>query len=445
MNTLQLNLTFATILIAIQVICQTTFARDYIEDETTAPTSVENVDDPITYGLEKKKKEVPKLNRFIRDLPPFLRDASLTPHPRTYFFNRNTERETDAEAITLGGELRFLSGKYKDAFRIGASYYFSHAIHEEDGDRTLLLDEDSDDLSTLGKLYAEISMGDTFLRLFRQSFNLPYVNKQDNRMIPVTHEAYILAKDGKTLDFIIGHVSQLKQRNAEGFISLAEAAGADGSGKGMQMAGARYHLDDNSSIGAINYYTEDVLNIFYSEFNFTKELSEEITTRVSAQFSHQKSVGDELIGEFDTNHYGIQLQADYRNAILTLAATNTGSGASIQSPFGGRPGFLSLMLLDFDRANEIGFLTGLSYDLSNWGFPSLSGFAKFAWGHNARDASTGQSSPNASEYNFTLDFKPKTGLLDGLWLRLRHARADFSGGVYFEDTRIILNYELPLY
>lgn len=419
-------------------------ARDYIEDETTTPKSVENIDDPITYGLEKKEERLLKLKHFIKDLPPFLRDAYLRPRMRTYFFNRNTESETDPEAITLGGELQFLSGKFKDTFEIGASYYFSHGIHEDDGDQTLLLDEDGNDLSTLGNLYAAAYYKDSFLRLFRQSFNLPYVNKQDNRMIPVTHEAYILAKDGKTIDFIVGHVSQLKQRNAEGFISMAEAAGAVGSGKGMQMAGARYHLEDNSSIGAINYYTEDTLNIFYSELNFTKELSDEITTRVSAQFSHQKSIGDELIGEFDTNNYGVQFQSDYRNAILTLAATNTGSGAAIRSPFGGRPGFLSLMLLDFDRANEIGFLTGLSYDLSNWGFPSVSGFAKFAWGHNAEDASTGQSLPDASEYNVTLDFKPKTGLLNGAWLRLRHARADFVGGGFTEDTRIILNYELPL-
>lgn len=103
------------------------------------------------------------------------------------------------------------------------------------------------------------------------------------------------------------------------------------------------------------------------------------------------------------------------------------------------------MIQDFDRANEQGLLAGLSYNFSRWGLPGLSGFTKFAWGKNAEDANTGQSLPDESEYDITLDFRPKTGRFDGYWLRVRHARADFDGGDYIKDTRIIFNYELPFH
>lgn len=270
------------------------------------------------------------------------------------------------------------------------------------------------------------------------------MNRQDNRIIPNTHEAYVLSRDGAAMDFIVGHVSQIKTRNSEGFISMAEAAGASGKGDGLHMLGARYHPNENFDIGAINYNTEDVLNIFYSEFNYATEITDEISAKVSGQYTNQSSVGDELIGEFDTHHLGVRFQADYRNAILTLAASNTGSDAAIRSPFGGRPGYLSLMLQDFDRANENGYLIGLSYDFSRWGLPGLSGYINYAEGNNAEDPLTGVDLPDLSEYDITVDIKPQANFFNGFWLRLRHARADFEGGAYTKDNRIILNYELPL-
>ena len=420
------------------------FARDYVDDETTSPKTVEDIIDPFELGLEPRKKLLPKLEQLFEDTPPFLRDAYLTPHLRGYSFSRNTDNESDPDTIALGGEIRFLSGQIMETFKLGASYYISHGIHENDGEDTLPLGSNASDINTLGQLYLDVEVKDALVRLYRQSFSLPYLNKQDNRMVPNTHEAYVVTRDNTNLDFILGHVSQIKTRNSEGFISMAEAAGANGKSNGLHMLGARYNLDDSFNIGAITYYTEDVSNIFYSEFNYTKIITDGITAKLSGQYTQQESVGDEHIGEFDTHHIGMQVQAGYKNAILTLAATNTGSDAAIRSPFGGRPGYLSLMLQDFDRANETGFLVGLSYDFSRWGLPGLSGYINYAEGDTAEDPVTGIDLPDLSEYDITIDIKPTAGVFNGLWLRLRHARADFDGGIYTKDNRVILNYEMPL-
>ena len=421
----------------------TVWSNDYIDAENTARKSVEEIDDSLGYGLEEKPIRYLFLGEWIDNLPTFLRESSLTPHFRLYGFDRDRKIGQESEAITYGGEIRFVSGLVADYFRIGTSFFTSQGIHDENGEDTLLLGDNGSNINTLGTLYLDVDLDNAYLRFFRQTFNLPYLNRQDSRMIPNTHEAYVYARSSKNVDFTFGHVSQIKQRNAESFISMAESAGAEGSGKGTTMAGARYVFDNNLSLGALNLYTDDVFNIFYSEFSFVKEITNGVSSRVTGQFTHQKSVGDDLIGEFDTNHYGIRFQTDYRNAILTLAATNTGEGAAIISPYGGRPGFLSLMLQNFDRANETGLLAGLSYDFSAIGLPGLSAFSNFAWGNNAKDANTGRSLPDVDEYNFTIDYRPEDGLLSGLWLRLRHARADFEGGNYTEDTRAILNYELP--
>lgn len=421
------------------------YAGDYIDDIIVSPKTVEEIEDPLEYGLKPEEKPEVKYKKGLEELPEFLRDSSITTHFRSYGFSRDNESDSDPDAFAIGGELRFFSGLLKNTFRIGASYYLSHGIHEDEGEKTQLLNSRGGGINKLGELYLAATVDEYSARLYRQSFSLPYLNKQDSRMVPNTHEAYVIQYDGEQLDSIAGHVTQIKKRNAQRFTSMAEAAGATNSSKGTFMAGARYNLNSDINIGAINYFTDDVFNIFYSEFNYSNKLTKEISTKITGQFTHQKSVGDTLIGEFDTNHYGLQLKASYQHAILTLAATNTGSGAEIISPFGGRPGFLSLMLSDFDRANEQGVLAGLSYDFSKWGLPGLSSFAKFAWGKNAKEASSGQNLPDLNEYNLTIDYKPARSWLNGLWLRLRHARSDFEGGSYTKDTRVILNYEFPLY
>ena len=74
----------------------------------------------------------------------------------------------------------------------------------------------------------------------------------------------------------------------------------------------------------------------------------------------------------------------------------------------------------------------------------MSAFTNFAWGNNAEDNVTKESLPDATEYNFTMDYRPKSGALNGLWLRMRYAYVDFEGGESTEDKQVILNYSLPL-
>ncbi len=433
-------------------------ADEYGRYEDVTPPTVKKDKDSLESGLEEKKILLPKLGDWIEELPKFWSKSSLTPHFRAYSFSRDFSDDEDPEAIAMGGEIRYRSAQIFDRFNIGASYYISHGIHDNGVDGTLLLGSNTSDLNVLGQLYLEAQIKDFRLRLYRQAFDLPYLNKQDSRMIPNTHEAVAITREGNTVNFIAGQVTDIKRRDSESFISMAEAAGVgdpDRGGRlgdleseendierGTSMAGMRYRLGGNTSIGAINYYTWDTFNIFYSEFNFLKEWNEEIASKINMQFTHQDSVGDDLIGEFNTNHYGVRVRTSYKNTILTLAATNTGTGRDIQSPFGGRPSYLSLMRRDFDRANEVGFLVGLSYDFSKLGLPGLSAFTNFAWGNNAENPDTDENLPDATEYDFTVDYRPTSGLLNGIWLRTRYAYVDFEGGEDTQDVRVILNYEL---
>lgn len=436
-------LAFSLIFILLVPVISVVQASGYIRDEgVTSPNVTQEADD-FSYALTKREKMRLKFGGWFESLPSFFSESTLTPHFRAYSFDRKKSDAKDPNAVAIGGELEFLSGMIDETFQLGASYYLSHGIDDNGEDGTLLLGSDQSDINVLGQLYLDVNFKDHKFRVYRQAFGLPYLNEHDSRMVPNTHEAYALSHRGDTIGYIAGHVTKMKQRDSESFNSMSEVAGSNGRKRGTSMAGARYRFNDDENIGAINYYTWDTFNIFYTELNLTQGWTDKFATKFSGQFTHQKSVGDELIGEFDTHQVGFQARTSYRNAKFTLAATNTGSDSAIKSPFGGRPSYLSIQIQDFDRANETGVLAGFLYNFEDFNLPEIQFFTNLAWGYNAEDSETGDDLPDQAEYDFTLDYKIDSGVLDGFWLRARYAYVDFEGGESIEDKRIILNYSLP--
>ena len=75
-------------------------------------------------------------------------------------------------------------------------------------------------------MYGELKYDNYDATVGRQSLDLPYVNKEDNREVPNTFEAYRLVGRYRQVQFIAGYVDKIKRRNSSTFISMAKAAGA---------------------------------------------------------------------------------------------------------------------------------------------------------------------------------------------------------------------------
>ncbi|MGI9288487.1 MAG: OprD family outer membrane porin, partial [Pseudomonadales bacterium] len=177
-------------------------------------------------------------------------------------------------------------------------------------------------------------------------------------------------------------------------------------------------------------------------------LGDELDFRVSVQYTRQSSTGDELIGDFNTDSGGVQLALGWQDFIFKVAGTVTSNDFGVQKPWGGTPSYLSIQRLDFDRAGERAYLLGVAYNADRW-IKGLSGFATFAFGSDAEVAETGIDLPDRNEFDFTIDYKPKNGILRGFWIR---ARANFIategddediGDI--RDFRVIVNYPIRLF
>ncbi len=396
------------------------------------------------YEVEPEVPSIfPGLRERMRNLPPFLRDAKLDFKFRTYYWDRTRPDGTENRAWAGGGNLvAFKSGKWLDRLSVGASYYGSFAIDApDDKSGTQLLGPDQEDLTVLGQAFVRLHFNDIEADLYRRTANLPYLNANDSRMIPNTFEAYGISRRGTGRDFDIAHFRKIKLRDSEEFIHMSEAAGVADSDKGLSTIGGEINLE-NLAFGGITQYTWDLFNTFYAEVDWTGSLSAEASFRLTGQLTDQRSVGDELLGDFSTHSWGLRGAVSRYGAIYSLTFTSTDDEAGIRNPFGGSASVNSLMLRSFARADEDALGLGLSMNFKRFG-SGLSGFIRLIHGQDARDPATNMSLPDQTEFNITIDHRPETGPLKGLWLRARYAYLDIDGGDSDENWRLIVNYQLP--
>jgi len=424
---------------------------EYIDQEQTPATSVDDIHTTLEHAFETDKPAaqlLPLLKDKLKGQAPFLRDTQLTLKPRTYYFNRENSGKPDNEALAFGGSLEYLSGQWEDHIQVGVTLYASQKLYgpkEKDG--TLLLKPGQNSFSAVGESYVKIRAYDeNYLTLYRQVLNVPYINRDDTRMTPNTFEAYTLVnKDNPKFKYIISYIDKMKKRDSNEFISMTEAAGFSGKDKGLTMIGGSYTFQKGTDIGFTSQQAWDFMRTTYAEANTQWQVTDGWGARLSAQYTKQRSIGDEIGGDFDTNVWGAALSISHAGILMTFATSKTDSNSSIRSPFGGYPGYLSLMQKDFNRADESGFLIGLASDLRYLDIKGLSASINMAWGDTPESGDA--ASPDQKEIDFTLDYRLPTGKFNGLWLRARAAHTYQNGHpteVDSTDIRFTVNYEIPI-
>jgi hypothetical protein len=435
---------------------QTCIAAEYINEETPAPESASKLNGAFNYAFTARppveRFRLKKAKEILEDNSPFWRDTKLSFDFRTYYFDRSILGTGTQEAWAAGGRLAYESGWWNN-FGIRTVYYNSSKVNApENSFDTGLLAPGQEMISVMGEAnlryrFTSTPLEGSLIQLYRQTLNLPYINKHDIRMLPATHEGYTIQRANSSFDYVAGHLTKFKNYDSEEFVSISAAAGARGTDKGLSMAGARIPVSDQITLGAINYYGWDTFNTFFTEATYHAVLRGNLDMKLFGQFTDQRSTGDELVGKFTTNQLATQAAFGWRGAVIKIAASVTDDGAGIRSPWGGKPSYLSLQRLDFDRANEKAIKLGLSYNPDFFSSLGLSSFINIARGVDAIDPLLGVDLPNQNEYDITIDYKPPEGILEGLWFRARAAFLDIDGDDQswydVRDYRIIVNYNIP--
>jgi hypothetical protein len=167
-------------------------------------------------------------------------------------------------------------------------------------------------------------------RIISPTYDTPYLSRHDIRMTPYTFEGYVLqgstggAEGQPSVRYGVGYVSDIKQWTSDEFISMSRAAGATVD-RGVTLAGALFSFG-NFSVGGIDYYSNDIINIGYAEGKYVVRLPDKIDVMLSAQYVNQRSVGQDLLtgSPFSTNLLGLKSEVGRNGAILTFAYTAAG-------------------------------------------------------------------------------------------------------------------------
>lgn len=375
----------------------------------------------------------------------FLADSKFVIKPRLYYLDRNRDQNQDNTGLAAGGSLQYLSGWAFDRLQLRATVFTSQVVHgPSDRDGTLLFLPGPEGFTVLGEANAVYRFTENdILRVGRQLFELPYLGSHDIRMVPNTFEAVAIGNASrKGLAYVVGYVDKIKRKNDDGFISMSEAAGVLGGDDGVIMAGARYVFANGTEIAAIDQHTEDVFNTLFASAEHRFELAEDRSLKAFLQYTDQRSVGNDLIGAFETDLLSAKVEYTMGSATFRLGASTTGNERGIQKPYGNPANYLSVIVEDFDRAGEDAWMIGGNYNFQRVGPGELSMFANIVSGD------TPDSGPSASfdqtEYDWTVDYRIKEGPAKNLWLRLRATYLDQDeavGGDDFVDFRIIVNWD----
>jgi hypothetical protein len=436
-------------------------AQEVISHEEPTPSSVDEVRTPMGRTFKEKPTRpglFPWLKEQLKDTPAFFRDTELNLNIRTYYFYRNNYPGTSPqvnEAWALGGSLSYRSGWFLDHFGVGAVLYTSQPLYApEDRDGTFLLKPGQEGYTVVGQLYGRVKLfEENFINIYRYEYDTPFINKDYGRMTPNSFEGYTFngaygGKDGAPgFNYGFGYIDKIKLKNSDTFISMSEAAGADVK-RGVILGGSRVAYK-GITFGAIDYYSNDIINIFYTEGTYKLFVTDRLGFLFSAQFSDQRSTGDDLLKgySFDTNQVGLKSDISYGGGILTFGYTKvTSRQADLQSPWGGYPGYTSVQVKDFNRAGEDAFMVKASYDFTRLGLEGVAAYALFVHGWNRVNPTTKASVANENEFDADIQWRPQWKFLKGLWFRTRYANVhQYEGDKNtINDFRVIVNYDFPL-
>jgi len=372
-----------------------------------------------------------------------LSETRISVRFRTFYLDRDKFDTSRSQAWAIGGALGLKTGFFLGRVSVGATGYTSQRLTGKKSEAgTQLLKEIQHSYTVLGEAYADIRIVDE-LNLFigRKRFDTPYINGNDARMTPNTFQAAVLigqrkiSEEAGTLSYGAGYFDKIKERNDSDFVSMSKDAGASVK-RGVAGIGARWQLGD-LSIGAIDYYSEDVINIGYAEAGYTIPLPGDLGLRVNLQYSDQHSTGAEkLMGDFWAHQFGAKLDLPIGPVLLTTGFTTTFGDADMQSPWSGYPGYTSVQVESFNREGEEAFLLRAGVAV-----PWVEGLSAYAlWVHGTDPEGPGRYA--VDEFDANLQWAPARGWLKGFSLRLRYALVDRRGapGNDLHDFRVIVNY-----
>lgn len=383
------------------------------------------------------------------DLKEAFARGEVTGEFRNFYYARDYDRSANRQDFASGGMLYYRTSPLR-GLSAGITFYTGQdllGLNDSDSDVYGLLAKDGngnhEGFAVLAESFLQAEFFDTTIRLGRQEMETPFVNGDDNRLVPQTVEAYTLVnKSIPGVTLTASYIAGMKGKASTEFVSMTEYAEIEGGDEPVVAGGLVSDGIDNLTLQVWDFYAVDLFNEIYLRADYSLPLSSEWAVFGSAQYLSQQDSGKMLGGFQDTYTYGMEAGVKGRGLQISAGYGEVGT-QDIIYPWG-HDFLLSLMVNDLSRAEEKGIMGVVKYHFGGIGLPGLTARIRHL------DFDTPESGDNASyDYSETdLEaFYAFSGRLDGLELKIRHAivnKDEALGGDDYGDTRVMLIYAFKL-
>jgi hypothetical protein len=385
---------------------------------------------------------------------PFLDDAKAGVALRSMWFDRELPNAKSQETWAAGAGLWGGTGYWRDTLSLGARLYAELPLYApKDKDGGLLLEPGQEGYSVLGEAWTKLKYDEQILTLFRQGLganpqkatgvrslqtDLNYLGTRDIRMVPLTYEAAMLnGAITKGLSYQFGYVDKVKDINSDKFVSMSRLAGVTTKDTGLWNGGLQWNPAQDMWVQGFYYDVKDVIRIAYTDFDWVNRISKDSYWRTAAQYSDQRSDGANLLTGSAFKSWNAGLYGEYGWTWLRLyaAASSTGAGQAMRSPYSFGPFYIGQRIKTFNRAGEDALMAGTTFDLAGFGLPGFSIDLNAADGRHAIDAATRAALPKWREYDTDFIYLfAKESVVPNMRLRLRYGTVAEDFGTRTDRT-----------
>ncbi|MGE4319135.1 MAG: OprD family outer membrane porin [Deferribacterales bacterium] len=332
----------------------------------------------------------------------------------------------------------------------GTAFATTNNIGDNDSDSVYGLLGRNDDGShkSVTRMQEYYIQGDWFktqIKYGAQEVNTPMMHTHQIRLLPRSYKGLSVVNNSVNNLTLSGYyITDSLGWADEDFVSISDAAASGPAGSvniddnPFYIFGANYKLpveSVNSSVQAWYYTMPDVFNEQYFDISVSKDLGG-VTVYTKPTLLLQKSQGDELVGDFSTEHYGLSLGAKYYGFDLTGFYAKTGDDALLDK--WGASMVVIQQVLNSCRAEEDVYAARLAYDFGKLGLKGLSAYVFYAKYDTPETGSNASADMAETDYSIQYDFG---GALQGFGVRARYATIDVDDGDDYDDTRFYVTYK----
>ncbi len=395
------------------------------------------------------------LKERLRYRDPFFRDMRVNLYLRSGYLDRQNSETSTSQAWAGGGALGVRSGYFDDWLQLEAAVASSQPLYAPEGEGgTLLLTQQQAEVSSVAVANARMRGFGQELVVGRQLVKTPYINPQDNRMIPNTVEGVVFERrrdEAQTFDYGFAYLWGFKARDSSYFVPFSNELGVT-EDRVVAVVGAKLVPIAGLTVGAIDYAIPDTLNTAFTELDWMTlpPVAGALQFRVSVNYTDQRTIGEDLMpgAPFATSQIAARVAASYCDATVLAAVADNGKGADLNGPFGSFPAYTVLEQLNFNEAGETSVVFGAAYDFSHIITDGLKFQVRYGKGFNVIDPQTGAPQSRQNEFNFEAEYQPMSGPFENLHVQF------FYSGLRFPDAppsqenepqvRGIVTYLVPL-